>query len=231
MELSSIFDFGNPTALIADLVICVVLALGIIFGAKRGFIRSVAGIVVLVLSIFGATVAANVLTEPVTQFVEPIVQQRMAEKLTQTPTSMSSSQAAASEMLQNLHFDTDLIADLAEKAAEKVQETGATLLAAVMDSVVATVVHAVIFLVVFIILMIVLSLIVKALDLTAKLPVVRTANGLGGAVVGLIKALLLVVLGIWVLRRFGWLTEDLVADTLLLRFFATHSLMDLIMAL
>ena len=231
MEFSSVFDFGNPAALIADLAICVVLALGLIIGAKRGFIKSVAGIAVLIVAIFGATMLANILTEPVTQFVEPVVQQRMAEKLAQTPTHTGSSQAAASEMLQNLHFDTELIAKLAEKAADKVHETGATLLAAVVNSVVATVVHAVIFFVVFIVLMIVLSLIVKALDLTAKLPVVRTANGFGGAVVGLLKSLLLVVLGIWVLRRFGWLSDRLVADTLILRFFATHSLMDLIMAL
>lgn len=68
-------------AMILDLVIIAVLAVGLIFGAWRGLLASLAGLVIFVAALVGAAVIASALTAPVTEFVRPMMESRIEEKI------------------------------------------------------------------------------------------------------------------------------------------------------
>ncbi len=63
-------------AMIFDLVIIAVLAVGLIVGAWRGLLASLAGLVIFVAALVGAAVIASALTAPVTEFVRPVMEHR-----------------------------------------------------------------------------------------------------------------------------------------------------------
>lgn len=68
-------------AMILDLVIIAVLAVGLIVGAWRGLLASLAGLVIFVAALVGAAVIASALTAPVTEFVRPVMEHRIEEKV------------------------------------------------------------------------------------------------------------------------------------------------------
>ena len=78
-------------------------------------------------------------------------------------------------------------------------------------------------------LLVVLRLALSPLHLFTKLPVVHGANALLGGALGLVKGALLVFLAVWVLQKLQLLvTPELVNKTVLLKFFARNSPIDLI---
>ena len=77
--------------------------------------------------------------------------------------------------------------------------------------------------------LVVLRLALSPLHLFTKLPVVHGANALLGGALGLVKGALLVFLAVWVLQKLQLLvTPELVDKTVLLKFFARNSPIDLI---
>ena len=77
--------------------------------------------------------------------------------------------------------------------------------------------------------LVVLRLALSPLHLFTKLPVVHGVNALLGGALGLVKGALLVFLAVWVLQKLQLLvTPELVDKTVLLKFFARNSPIDLI---
>jgi len=78
-------------------------------------------------------------------------------------------------------------------------------------------------------LLLLLRLVLTPLHLFTKLPVVHGVNALLGGVLGLVKCALLLFLAVWVLQKLQLLvTPELVNKTVLLKFFAQNSPIDLI---
>ena len=69
----------------------------------------------------------------------------------------------------------------------------------------------------FVVLTAVLRLLARVLRVIEKLPVVRQLNGLGGALIGLGKGLILVCLALWVLREVGVITPEMAGESAVLR--------------
>ena len=81
-------------------------------------------------------------------------------------------------------------------------------------------------------ILLVVWLLLKPLDLAGKLPLVRTVNALGGALLGFIWAVLLLFAAVWLMQRFNWVvTPELIRDSILLKFFAENNPIGLIAAL
>ena len=73
---------------------------------------------------------------------------------------------------------------------------------------------------------------VRASISTPVLPVVRTVNAWGGALLGLVWAVLLLFAAVWLMQRFNWVvTPELIRDSILLKFFAENNPIGLIAAL
>ena len=88
------------------------------------------------------------------------------------------------------------------------------------------IVRVVLFLLLFIVILILWHVLAKALDLVAKLPVLKSMNKLGGFLFGLVRGALFLFLIAWVLHFFPAVTEQLIPpetleQTHVLKFFLT----------
>ena len=84
----------------------------------------------------------------------------------------------------------------------------------------------------FLALLVLLWLLMKPVYLMVKLPLLRTVNAVGGGALGLVWGALLVFLAVWLMQRFDVaLTDEMVASSRLLHFFATNSPVSLITSL
>ena len=242
-------------AVIIDGVVAAVLLGFLIAGAVRGLFRSVAGLLIVVLSLVGAGYLSQLFTPMLAASVQPYIEQRITEKLDAALTgegdsgqASSSENAAASSqnsavqmpedgdasarsqtpdvqrLLEILGIDADPAGSLARSAQEKVRSAEESAVSAVVDSLAQTVLRAALFTICFCLLMLALKALMHAVDLVLKLPGVHFLNHAGGALIGLAEGALVLFLAIWVLRRLGVSFDTtMAADTVLLRFFTTHT--------
>ena len=209
-------------ALIADLLIAAALLAAVVIGARRGLLRSLTGLVVVVL----ASWAADRLADPVAQKLSPLVERRIEQKLTQQES------ASAESVLADFGFIGERLQELTQQVVRAAQESGASLLAALSQSVAHSVAYTLVYVVSFVLLLLVLGLLSKPLQLVTKLPVIHGANAVGGGALGLLWGALVVFVVVWALRKFDiLLTPETVEQSRLLRFFAEHSPLDWISGL
>ncbi len=70
--------------------------------------------------------------------------------------------------------------------AQRVKETGESVFSAVTESVSHSIAYGIVYAAAFIAILLVVWLLLKPLDLAGKLPLVRTVNAWGGALLGLV---------------------------------------------
>lgn len=208
-------------AVVADIIILAVLIAAVCVGARRGLVRSLAGLAVLLVAFFGASWCANHLTEPLAARLETRMTQSIEEKLETGDVSRSD----ASQMLEAFRFRGSSLQKMLDTVTQRVQETGENLVRAVSASVAHSVASAVIYAVAFLLLSVVGRLVLGLLArIVEDLPLVGALNGIGGAALDLIGAVLALFVVVWLLLRFGWLiTPEMVDRSLLLKIFANHT--------
>lgn len=237
----------TTTAIILDVLTAAALIAFTVMGAHRGFFRTVAGLLAVILALVGAQLFTNWAAPHVSGVLQPAIERRVEKKVdaalggdtitpqepqigASRPDSETQDQKEAEEeseiqrLLRAIGVDEQLFQRLGESAREKVRDTGVTVATAVVQSVAESVIRALLFLLSFAVFLLLLKLLAKVLDLALKLPVLRSMNGLAGAAVGLVEGVLAVFLAVWLLRRFGVSFETpAVEGTYLLSFFAKHT--------
>lgn len=207
-----------------DIVLAALLVLSLVLGVRRGFVQSLTRILVVVAALLLAGWIAGKLADPVAQWLEPV----LAEKLEQKLTAQGNTEDAG-EMLAAFGFRGDTLSELVDSTVEKARQAGETLLSAVVSAALRSAAYAVVYVVSFLLLLVLLRLVLSPLHLFTRLPVVHGINGLLGGILGLVKGALLLFLAVWVLQKLQFLvTAELIDQTVLLKFFARHSPMDLI---
>ena len=177
---------------VIDAILAAVLVGLVWLGAKRGLMKSLAGVISVGAAFFGASWCANRFVTPVSRWLEPLLRESIRQKLS------GQDGADAGELLSAFAFDT----------------------------------HSLVYAAAFIAILLVVWLLLKPLDLAGKLPLVRTVNALGGALLGFIWAVLLLFAAVWLMQRFNWVvTPELIRDSILLKFFAENNPIGLIAAL
>ncbi len=215
-------------AVIVDVVIVAVLLAGIVLGARRGLLRSVAGVAVVIIALFCAAWVARHFAEPVAKWMEPLLEEQITRKIERN----TAANASAGDMLSLFGFSGKALTDLVETVTERAVQTGKTLLEEVVGSVVQTIAYAVLYVLSFIAVFILLKLLLLPLDLATKLPGLRALNGLGGAVLGLVESALLLYVAVWALRKLQLvITPQLVEESMLLKIFIDYSPITLITSL
>lgn len=237
----------TTTAIILDVLTAAALIAFTVMGAHRGFFRTVAGLLAVILALVGAQLFTSWAAAHVSGVLQPAIERRVEKKVdaalggdtitpqepqigASRPDSETQDQKEAEEeseiqrLLRAIGVDEQLFQRLGESAREKVRDTGVTVATAVVQSVAESVIRALLFLLSFAVFLLLLKLLAKVLDLALKLPVLRSMNGLAGAAVGLVEGALAVFLAVWLLRRFGVSFETpAVEGTYLLSFFAKHT--------
>ena len=237
----------TTTAIILDVLTAAALIAFTVMGAHRGFFRTVAGLLAVILALVGAQLFTSWAAPHVSGVLQPAIERRVEKKVdaalggdtitpqepqigASRPDSETQDQKEAEEeseiqrLLRAIGVDEQLFQRLGESAREKVRDTGVTVATAVVQSVAESVIRALLFLLSFVVFLLLLKLLAKVLDLALKLPVLRGMNGLAGAGVGLVEGILAIFLAIWLLRRLGVSFETpTVEGTYLLSFFSQHT--------
>ncbi len=239
----------STTAIILDILTAAALIAFTVAGAHRGFFRTVAGLLAVILALVGAQLFTNWAAPHVSGVLQPAIERRVERKVdaalggdssvitpqeprigASRPDSETQDQKTAEEeseiqrLLRAIGVDEQLFQRLGDLAREKIRDTGVTVAAAVVQSVAETAIRALLFLLSFVVFLLLLKLLAKVLDLALKLPVLRGMNGLAGAGVGLVEGILAIFLAIWLLRRLGVSFETpTVEGTYLLSFFSQHT--------
>lgn len=195
-------------AYLLDVIALAVFALLVFFGYRRGFIRTVSGVLSFVL----ALVLSNMLAAPVADYVytnsiQPSVVQtlednigkdspsveRVDEALADMPSFISAQIAAAGiEDGEDLLNYVGKVPD-GETAVTKIEST-------IVQPVVFPVLEAVFSLILFVVLQIAISLVLRLLNLLAKLPIIKKINKWAGLIAGAAQGALWVLFGISVLE-------------------------------
>ena len=215
---------GN-VGIFVDLILLALLLIGLVLGWRQGFVQALTRIIVVVAALLLAGWIAGKLAEPAARWLEPILSEKLEQRLTAQGNTDD-----AGEMLAAFGFEGDTLSELVDNAVEKAQQAGETLLSAVVSTALKSAAYAVVYVVSFLLLLLLLlRLVLTPLHLFTKLPVVHGVNALLGGVLGLVKTTLLLFLAVWVLQKLQLLvTPELVNKTVLLKFFAQNSPIDLI---
>ena len=201
-----------------DLIIVGVLLLGLGIGARHGFLQTLGGIAATVVSFIGAGIAAAALSGTVARWIRPLVEKKI--------TAGAADESAAS-LVEQAGFFGDTARRLTDSITALVQQTNQSLITAVTDGIAQSVAYALVYLAAFVVLMLLCRLVLRALRLASRIPGLHLLDLLGGGVLGLGVAALLLYFAVWLLLRLQLvLTEDMMAQSALLRFFVDHSPMD-----
>lgn len=233
---------------IIDMIAALVLLGFLVWGARRGLVRTAASLLIAAAALIGAGIAANALTPAASRVLQPVIERQVEKRVDDAlnavrpekphlrddgaaPSSSEDGEKSLEELLSLLGIDTGPTSSIAARAEDLIRDEGVDLLTAVVRSVANSILHAILFCLSFVLLLIALKLLAGALDLAAKLPGLHTLNALGGGAVGLVQGALALFLAVWVLRQFGVSFDAVEDQTVLLRFFATHTPLSALSAL
>ena len=188
------------SSLFLDVLVGLALLIALLIGLKRGLMRSLMGMAVTVASLLGAAWCASKLTQPLCGVLEPIVEKRIAA---QSP--------LAGLNLQLPDFLSGLLSSF--------KETGHEFLMEKILEMLQPIVHAAVYLLAFVLLMVVLRLLSKLLRIVEKLPVIKSCNKLGGAVLGLLSGAAIVFVVLWAAEQFRWLPPEMLANSYFAKYF------------
>ena len=221
------------TPVIIDAIVVVILVAFTVYGAKRGLLRTLAGLLIVVVALVGASMLASTFSAPVSKLVTPIVQEYVTQKVEDAAVPEGDTdfleEIPVEELLTWLGLDEDVRENLAEKARENVRDTGASIALAVVESMVYSFVHSLLFVLAFIALVLLLKILVGAMGIMMKLPGLHGLNALGGGILGLVEGALLLFLAVWLARRLGVSFEtETMAETYILRIFTVNTPLSLL---
>ena len=221
------------TPVIIDTFVVVILVGFTIYGAKRGLIRALAGLLSVIVALVGAGIISATFAPPAAKLVAPLIVKHVEERVEDAMAVKSGSgvqmpeaedPSAVSELLEILGLDDDGRGALAEKVQEKVHDAGVSIAAAVAESLAQSFIYGVLYILSFVALLLMMKVLMGAMGLVVKLPLLRGLNALGGGAVGLVEGALLLFLAVWVLRRLGVSFEtEALAEAHILRIFTANT--------
>lgn len=229
-------------ALVIDLALAALLVFLFIHGARRGLVRGIMGLVSVLVALFGAAALTAQLTEPVMDYVYPYVQENAERYLTERaaePHRISVEDTGDGEaltdavngMLAILH-DFGVSDETIDGVTRSLTQSAVSAAERAAYALVESIVRAGLFLVCFLLLLIACRLLMLALNELCALPILWHVNLLGGALLSLVKGVLLIFLVVSLAPRFGvtWFVDH-AEGTHLLAWFLNNTPVSLIASL
>ena len=171
-------------SLLLDIVFLLLLVLFSVQGFRRGFILTLCSLLAVFLALAGGWFLAHEYAAPFQEKLEPVI----LEHLVPDRSDETEGQEDAS-LVDSIHTQM-------EDAAQSVQDALLTQQAKAVSWLAA---KAILFLAGFLAVLLVWVVLCHALDLVAKLPGLRLINKVMGAVLGLVKGLILLIVLRWLL--------------------------------
>ena len=208
-------------SLILDLVLAAILLSFAISGIRQGFVRALCSLLAVFVAFFGALFLAKLLAPTAAEIAAPYALPSIVERLEGKDAQIPSRDFSAQEngdLLENLGLPeawTQIIQqnfanrDAAQEPFMSPSQTLANYILEILS-------YGVVFIAAFVILLIIWTILTHTLDLVAKLPVLNFLNRSLGALLGLVKGLLFLLILRWVLCDLtGQVSPELVEQTYL----------------
>ena len=225
--------------LIIDIVLLVIVALCTWGGYRRGLIGGVAGILAIVIALFGGSLLSSAYSHEVVPALQPFVdgfissqktRDNVLEEMGYGDSSLSLEDVLAQdpslrydyayECFRTMGFYNDRAEELGEWAVQVSDETGMSMQNAVISTLSDAICYVGGLVISFLLILIVLVAIGNVGNMSFRLPNLELLDEIGGATLGFLKGIFYCVLLCWLLSFFGILIgKDTLGSTTLARFF------------
>jgi len=212
------------TPLILDIFAIAIPFFSALRGRKRGLIKTLAGIIVLILAFSCAGFLAKETTpyiseKYVTPYITSAVEPGTAElKESNKPTDLS----AISKLFTDIGLPDTLVSDAISDFTEAMSKSIMEPIIAMTSSIAYKITYSVLFVIYFLLSLLVFSILLKVLNLAAKLPGINFVNKALGLILGLIFGYLTLIALSHILLKLGiFLTGDLIEETYILKHIMT----------
>ena len=211
---------------IIDLVLAGILVICCWNGYKKGIIMGVAGILCVIVAIYGANLLADTFSGDVVPALKPFANgytenliggkdSAVMKKMGWDGETLSEEDLLAryperktefcTQCYRVLGFDAATAERLAARAVQCAEERGCAIRVAVGQILCETVSHVACFILAFLLIIIILTVLGNLTNLSFKLPRFDLVNDIGGAVLGAVTGLMFCVLLVWALKFMGML--------------------------
>ena len=168
-----------------DYLILAFLVVSVIVGGRRGFARTAAGVVGVLLSVIGATICSGTLTQALTEALEPLMASTLQEQLAQyLPVGSDALSSGAAPVL--------------------------------LGTIQAVILKPAVFVIAFLLIQVIWLYACSYLSLLDRFPPIKKFNQLMGALLGLLKGVVILAVVLSILTRFGVITADQLHSSFLL---------------
>lgn len=222
--------------LIIDLALAALLLAFVWHGARRGLVRSIMGLVSVLIALIGAAILSSHFSQPATDYVFPFVQERVVSYLEESketgePVPADGEVGQLPEELADAFdslFDTLRRFGVSEEAIDGVTQSMTQSAVSAAEraayALVESIMRAVLYLAFFLVLLLLCQLVTAALHGLCNLPILWQLNRFGGAALSLVMGALLIYLVLYLAPRFGvtWFADH-AEGTRLLAWFLKHS--------
>ncbi len=217
------------THLVLDLLVLMVLGFCVWQGYRKGLILTVAGLLILVIAVWGGAKVADRFADSVVEKVNPIlnwvsdeateqaIREHGRDGNTKNEKTIKEIAVDAFASLGVVDQETDT---LAERVITTMKTTGLSLRESIANTFIRTVCWVILFIFGFAIVTLLLTLLAHFISMLFNLPGLKLVDTVGGMVSGLIYGLIILFAIGWIMRFLGILIpKDLVDGTFFLRFF------------
>ena len=140
---------------IMDIAAAAVLLLFLILGARAGLIRSLAGLVIVVVALVGAGMIAATFADPAAKLAAPMIEKAVTQKVEEAitaETGMLDTERAdpeIGELLSMLGLDEEVKENITNRAEQTIRDTGASVISAVVESLCRSVIYGLLYILSF----------------------------------------------------------------------------------
>lgn len=225
--------------IVIDVVLLVIIALCTWSGYKKGLIGGIAGLLAIIIALFGGSLLSGAFSAEVIPALRPFVdgyvssqdsRDAVLEKLGYGESDYSLNDILAAdpslkydyayECMRIIGFYDDRAEELAEKTVKLAAEGNESIQDAVVDVQCDTVTYVAGISIGFIMILILLIGIANFFNLSMRLPNMENLDEIGGAVLGFVKGMLYCILLCWLLSFLGFVIgRETLGGTTLGKFF------------
>lgn len=221
-----------------DLVLLSIVIISIWTGYKKGLIMGIGGMVVIIVSLYGACLISTAYSYEIVPALRPFASGYVERQMNTTVLEnmgLANTELSYNDILNEdptlrheFSYETyrtigiydDAAEQMALEAEQYADGQGTDIAPAVVEVLCGRVTYVAGIVLCFILLFIILTAIGNLTNLSFKIPNMDILNDAGGAVAGLIKGIMLCILLCWALRFAGLaIGKDTMGETFLGRFF------------
>ena len=209
-----------PIPIIADICAVALLAISMLIGRKRGFIKTASGILTIIIAFSLASFAAKETTPIISEkYLSPYLTSAIMVEAEQLPESKLNLDGLGN-LFSKIGIPQGVIDNAIKDVSETLTQSISEPLTTMTNNISSRITYGILFVVYFLLLLLVVSLLFKLLNLISKLPVLNFANRLLGLIFGFISGYLIIIAISFILNQTGILLNDAVlSDTFILKHF------------